>query len=288
MQHPGKPTSTGFDNTPSTISAEDRPIELFRRSSTRPTENPHLTVRTDLPDEEQIVQRESIEQLRAAARAFIARYRREFGNHISSDCAAELFPGYNASEATRAKFRRAVSPAAAWVAERAFQQRLAEPDNHTPVVFTAGGTASGKSTLAKNDATKAIVYDSTLSEYASAKRRIQQALDSRRNVRVVYIYRDPLDAYAASLRRAEQEGAGRNIRPVVHAMTHKGAAETVRQLVDEFNDKIRFRFFHNTGTPGGFSERTIEVTTKQDHTGLRKRIEELDTRLRRNYLGRTG
>jgi len=49
--------------------------------------------------------------------------------------------------------------------------------------------ASGKTTLAKNDAEWAIVYDSTLSDYPPAERRIRRALDSGKKVRIVYIYR---------------------------------------------------------------------------------------------------
>jgi hypothetical protein len=53
---------------------------------------PNLTPRNDLPPDERKVQEESIAQLKAAPKAFVDKYAATYGNHISSDNAAELFP----------------------------------------------------------------------------------------------------------------------------------------------------------------------------------------------------
>jgi hypothetical protein len=139
----------------------------------------------------------------------VDRYRAEFGDEFNPDNAAELFADYSASPQHRARNRMAVAATGGWVVDEAFRQRLKEPDRK-PVLFTAGGTASGKSTaIASVAKVGAIVFDSTFSNYATSQRRLQEALDAGRQVRVAYVYQDPLKAWDLAKLRAENEGAGR-------------------------------------------------------------------------------
>src|ERR1035438_6560646 len=57
----------------------------------------------------------------------LQEYRRRFGNVLNADNAAELFPEYAASPASRAQFRPAVHPAAQWVRDKLFTRALADP-----------------------------------------------------------------------------------------------------------------------------------------------------------------
>jgi hypothetical protein len=231
----------------------------------------------DLVGEAAFVQQKTIERVKANPQAFVDEYRERFGDHFNSDNAAELFPEYSSSPENRAKFRSAVAAASEWVTGEAFRQRLAEPDRK-PVLFTAGGTASGKSTLADVEVKASfIVFDSSFSNYELSKRRLQEALDSGRNVQVHYIYRDPLEAWRWTKIRAANEGAGRTVTPQIHAFTHAHAASTVARLAEEFagDPRVQFRFYENAEgqglTPGG-----IELARKGNYTNLRERIDEYE------------
>jgi hypothetical protein len=213
--------------------------------------------------DEAAVQARCLEQLKAYLQDFASRYRTEFGNHFNPDNAAELFEDYSSSAENRAKYRIAVSPAAGALADEAFKRRLAEPDK-TPVVFTAGGTASGKSTVAAPAAEDGlVVFDSTFSNYELSKARLQQALDSGRRIVVLYLYRDPAEAWEAAKDRTDREGAGRAVTPKAHSLTHQGAAETVARLAMEFanHPQVAFQYFANS-TAAGLRPGGIELAAQ--------------------------
>ncbi len=111
---------------------------------TRQLDTSTVKLTANLAEDKMARQQRSIERLRADPHGFVNRYRVEFRDHFNPDNAAELFSDYCSSPENRAKYRTAVAGAAGWVSDEAFKQRLAEPDE-TPVLFTAGGTASGKS-----------------------------------------------------------------------------------------------------------------------------------------------
>ena len=223
----------------------------------------------NLPEDNVAMQQRSIERLRADPQGFVNRYRIEFKDHFNPDNAAELFPEYSSSTENRAKYRIAVAGAAGWVSDEAFKQRLAEPDE-APVLFTAGGTASGKSTIA-GPATDGglIVFDSTFSNGELSKRRLQEALGSGRKVEVCYVYRDPREAWAAAKERAKKEGAGRTVTSQAHVSTHGGAAKTVAWLTAEFSDnpQVEFRYFENS-TANGLQAGGIELTRKGERPSV--------------------
>jgi len=220
-----------------------------------------VKILANLSEDKVDTQQRSIERLQADPHGFVNRYRVEFKDHFNPDNAAELFSDYCSSPENRAKYRAAVGGAAGWVSDEAFKQRLGEPDE-TPVLFTAGGTASGKSTIAGPAADAGlIVFDSTFSNTALSKQRLQEALGSGRHVEVCYVYRDPGEAWSAGKTRTEEEGAGRTLTTQVHASTHEGAAKTVEQLTRDFfnNPQVEFRFFENS-TADGLQVGGLELT----------------------------
>ena len=233
----------------------------------QPLDTSTVKLTANLSEDKVAVQQRSIERLKADPRGFVNRYRMDFGDHFNPDNAADLFPDYCSSPENLAKYRTAVAGAAGWVSDEAFKERLAEPDE-IPVLFTAGGTASGKSTIAGPAADAGlIVFDSTLSNTDLSKQRLQEALGSGRHVEVCYIYRDPGEAWSAGKTRTEEEGAGRTLTTQVHASTHEGAAKTLEQLTRDFsnNPQVEFRFFENS-TAHGLQVGGLELTRKGERT----------------------
>jgi len=127
-----------------------------------------------------------------------------------------------------------------------------------------GGTASGKSTIAGPAADLGlIVFESTFSSYELSKRRLHEALGAGRTVEVSYIFRDPVDAWNAAMRRTEEEGLDVFVTPEAHAQTHRGAAETVARLAAEFADEAHLGFsYYANSSAAGLLPGGIEFTAR--------------------------
>src|SRR3546814_7560989 len=106
-----------------------------------------------------------------------------------------------------------VHEAASDTVKTLYESKLAQP---TPegldraVLFTAGGTGAGKTTAvnAAGDAfgKPEITYDTNMNTLSSAVDKVDQALAAGRDVRLAYVYRDPVEALACgALPRAERQ-----------------------------------------------------------------------------------
>ena len=196
----------------------------------------------------------------------LQEYTRRFGNILNADNAAELFPEYAASPASRARFRAAVHPAAQWVRDELFTRALADP-NVQEVIFTAGGNGAGKST---GGLTGDVVMDTTLSNPAHSANLIHAALHAGKSVQVVYTYRPIQQAFQGVLERARVEGRTVSVGTLIG--THEGAAQTVRLLAAKYarHPKVRFWFIDNSGTSP--ARGTIALTRKQDYRESRDQL----------------
>jgi len=221
------------------------------------------------------VRNETIRKLHENPEHYLTEYLARFGNVLNADDAATLFDEYNQDPA---KYRVAVHPAATWIRDELFQRALAvaAPEGRNRVVFMAGGNAAGKSTaLAVTGIAKRaqVVFDSTFRNPAHAQRLMDQALGALKTVAVLYVSRPPEEAFPAMLDRAQRQGRTVTIEQLVGS--HRGAAQTVRDLSREFerNPDVEFAFFDNSAN--GTREGTIELAAPQDYTEIRKRLYEL-------------
>lgn len=187
----------------------------------------------------------------------IARYKEKFGKEINTDNARELSIDYapGGIEATDAKSREGRStwsnavhePASALVKEIYRRELLttapAEQRNH--VVFTAGGPAAGKTTairsalpLAKLVSRAQIIYDTTLSSLASAIDRISQALNAGKTVSIVYVHRDPVEAFINGV-LPQTDRLGRIVPLEVFQELHLEAPKVQLQIAKQYGNDSR-------------------------------------------------
>jgi len=138
--------------------------------------------------------------------------------------------------------------------KRKFIERMAQPVTVEGeyVEFLAGGGGSGKNTAAKqlNLGDQAhTVWNGALSNYDSAKSMIEDALASGRRVGIDFIYRPVEKAVEGNIVRAHEE-EGRAVPLKVLADAHKGAIETVKRLLSEYegNGLVSFNVVDNSGT----------------------------------------
>jgi hypothetical protein len=203
--------------------------------------------------------------------AAVAEYATLKGSHggkvLNTDIARELSPDYLADRTKSEVVQRLAS---AFV-RKMYADKLAATKDPI-VLFSAGGPESGKSTvldthsgMAKAAANADIVYDTTMSDYGSAKGMIEQVLDAGGGVQVALIIREPLDALKnGAIRRAvEQEkeyGSGRTVTLDYFLNAHPSAIRNVFRLAEEYKDHpdVKFRFMDNTHGKEDISEVSLE------------------------------
>lgn len=183
-------------------------------------------------------------------------YINDYKNEINPDAMRHLFEeykGYNTRD-----FDRAVGALTEITYNYLIETRRAKENN--TVFFTAGGSGSGKSrTIAilpqKSD--YAIILDATFSSN-NAVNKIKQALTEGYKVRIMYVLRDPLEAWIKGvLPRAKDNG--RIIDEAYHLFSHKKARENVLNLYSEYKEspKVMFGFLLNE-----IEKDLIEVTVE--------------------------
>jgi hypothetical protein len=194
----------------------------------------------------------------------LQKYKAENGKIINTDNFRKLFTaeGYKGSNAA------SVQEPSSYLSKKAFTEALKNPE---PVVsFTAGGSGTGKSSALKGIESisneldnSAAVLDSNLSNYSSAIKKINEALDAGKEVVVDYVYRDPLDSFENGVVKRmltnESEG-GRLVPSKVVAGNHIDSLDVAIRLQ---NEGIPVRFVDNSLGAGNAKISTAEAIQKK-------------------------
>lgn len=190
----------------------------------------------------------------AQIRTLATNYIEKFGNTVNTDDARELFPSYQADRTTSA----AVHEDASAIAKEAYQQLLTskQGEGNNIVLFTAGGTGSGKTAALKalgNVGDFPIIYDTNMNKLASAAQKIDDALAHGFDVKISYVHNDIQTALDNALSRAENMrtklGSGRTVPLEEHLNTHIGAPSTIAELAERYagNNRVEVAAIDNTG-----------------------------------------
>lgn len=176
------------------------------------------------------------------------------GKVINTDLARELSPEYRANRTLSAN----VHEPASQFSKDYYAELLARPaQKDSYVLFTGGGTGAGKTTSLEKvprivDKAE-IVYDTNMNTFDSAVKKIEQALNSGRNVNIAYTYRDPVEALtegalSRAMRMKKELGSGRTVPIEEHAKTHLGSRETLDQLLQKYEShpKVDFTVIDNS------------------------------------------
>lgn len=186
------------------------------------------------------------------------------GKILNTDVARELSSSYLTDRTKSA----AVHEPASYFIKKLYTDALASeprPGELPLVLFTAGGTGAGKTTAvdtipemkALSDDAQ-IIYDTNMNTYASAKTKVQQALDAGKHVHIAVVQRDPVDALVngaltRAMRQEREFGSGRTVPISEHVKTHLGVTDTIKQLQKDYagDSRVEFSLIDNSHGKGG-------------------------------------
>jgi hypothetical protein len=225
-----------------------------------------------------------LRDLDAATAEYASLKDSQGGKLLDTDLARELCPDY-IRDRSKSQVIQTLSSA---LVRRMFAEKLATIKEPV-VLFSAGGPGSGKSTvisehsgMAKAAANADIIYDTTMSNYESARGMVEQVLEADGIVDVALIIRKPLDALEnGAIRRAvDQEieyGSGRTVPLDYFLKAHASAIKNVFRLAEEYKDHpdVKFRFMDNTHGKENINEVSLEQAKKIEFKDLEARARAL-------------
>src|SRR5215831_8838469 len=161
---------------------------------------------------------------------FVDRYIRanrkgRGGLIVDVDRARKLFPEYDLSRTSRARYSEPIHEIASAIAKAAFARWVDEPGNK-PVAFVLGAGGSGKTFVIDDELMNELqaLYDTQMARLGSSTEKIDTALRAGRNVLLFYIDRPPELAMAGIIDRSLE--TGRTIPISVIARNHATAQQT--------------------------------------------------------------
>lgn len=177
----------------------------------------------------------------------VQEYVDRFGATVNADNAKLLFEplGFNGTNANI--FHEPSSTYSKLVYNTLLKTQRGKGNN--TVLFTAGGAGAGKTAaLGKLLDNNALVFDSNLSGFSSAKKKINQALKEGFEVDLTYVHREPVDSFinpgGGVIQRALKT---KRIVPIPeHLDRHIEAPKVFVQLAEEFGDRVKIGVINNT------------------------------------------
>ncbi|WP_100450374.1 zeta toxin family protein [Stenotrophomonas muris] len=191
------------------------------------------------------------------------------GRVLNTDTARELSPEYLADRTRSADVHEAASD----TIKLLYEQKLAQPTPEgfdSTVLFTAGGTGAGKTSgmkaMGDSIGRPEIIYDTNMNTLSSAVDKIEQALAAGRDVDIVYVYRDPVDALVngaipRAQRQAERYGSGRTVPLREHARTHAGVRPTIEAIAARYADDPRVKVTAIDNSQGKGKQKVVDLAS---------------------------
>lgn len=222
-------------------------------------------------------------QIAADPEGMIDRYNAipdtEGGKVLDTDLFRELSPNYLADRTIATDIHEAASA----LNKGLYERRLAETAGQQGTwVFTGGGPASGKSSgpakAMRADAD--LIYDGSMANFDAMAKRIDSALDSGKNAKLLFIDRAPERAIGLAVGRAMGQsskfGSGRTIPKDEFVRMHMESRETIKKLAERYKDfgNVDIAVIDNNGVQGQEFIKSIEDIPDLDYNESLKRVEE--------------
>lgn len=162
---------------------------------------------------------------------------------LNSDDLFKVLPRYDNNPDERITLGPLLYPVARKFTDKIFKHLLSRKFKvDDTVIFTAGGSATGKSTILRSAGQQPgadFIVDTTLSDFDRAVEQIDSTLASGRKVEIHYVYRDFRESVHGMVRRAQDRQSGRIVPIDDMARTHFGSQRTILALLAKYQDNRR-------------------------------------------------
>lgn len=224
---------------------------------------------------------EGIQAKHAAEKsAEVSQYRERFGNVISGDNARAMLGADPKRPETHGQFSKDVDRIVTNTFNAAVEEVRRKGKGY--VVFTGGGNGAGKSTVVSNFSDADAVFDSTMTAAEPTRQKINAVLKAGGTPALVFVYRDPVDAWRGVQGRIAKGGHG--VTAESFANSHIKARDTFLLLANEFGDSVNVLVYENDGMTPPRRITLDELSRKSSYTK-----EQLHDALeKQNGSGRTG
>lgn len=183
-------------------------------------------------------------------------YKKTFGNLIDPDKVKLLDPKFKKDSSLAAAVHEPSSYLSKEIWNNALEEKKAAGDK-TPVLFTAGGSGSGKSEamgLAKDTLGikgDPLTFDSVLGNFGKATQKINEALE-KQDGPVDIVYTNAPMKLALKLNMMRE----RTVRLDTLLNAHAHASKTIRELAEHYKDnpRVNITIVNNAGIPADLSK----------------------------------
>jgi len=205
----------------------------------------------------------------------IADYKAKFKNKIDPDDVKRLDPNFDKDSSLAAAVHEPSSYLSKVIWNQALKEKKEKGDT-SPVLFTAGGSGSGKSEA--GELAKAIIgaeedpltFDSVLGNFDKSTKKIDEALQAQDGKIDIVYTNAPLElAVLLNMKRS------RTVKLDTQIEAHFAASENIRKLAEHYknNDRVKITVVNNTGDPPDLAEGSLaDVPTYSDREGIRKKL----------------
>lgn len=174
------------------------------------------------------------------------RYVERFGNRVSPDLAAELFPDYSNSPAARARLRFAIDTAAKRLADEVWSRVITtEADPERSLIIVGGPYGCGKEIVVEALSAELArhthaIFSTSFDSPREADDVIARALESRRQTVIAFVHRPLAQAVREAVRLAAAAGRALPLSQIVKE--HRASAPTFRWLADRYRGERTLTF----------------------------------------------
>jgi hypothetical protein len=205
----------------------------------------------------------------------VSSYHKEFGNLIDPDAVKKLDPKFRNDSSLAAAVHEPSSVLSKVIWKNALADKKAKGDK-SPVLFTAGGSGSGKSEamgLAKDiigAEADPLTFDSVLGNFNKSVAKIDEALAGQDGKIDIVYTNAPLElAVLLNMKR------GRTVKLDTQIEAHFAASENIKKLAEHYknSDRVKIVVVNNTGDPPDLAEGKLsDVPSYSDKQTIRKKL----------------
>lgn len=213
-----------------------------------------------LSPKERRIESNFYKMIRENESGLVADYKKEFGNVIDPDMVKKLYPAFRKDSSLATAVHEPSSYLSKVIWKNALKDKK-EAGDKSPVIFTAGGSGSGKSEagdLAKkliNAPEDALTFDSVLGNYDKSVKKIDEALNGQDGP-IDIVYTNATLELATKLNMQRQ----RTVRLGTMIEAHRNASNNIRKLQEHYkNDpRVNITVINNNGDPPDLSHGSMD------------------------------